>query len=64
MGVKTSEEFLKLIENEAYLYLATGDQHYTSEGLSLTDMFARFANDEDLLMDFCHWALAKRGFVY
>ena len=62
--IKTSEEFLKLIEDEAYRYLAAGDQHYTSEGLSLADMFARFESDEDLLTDFCRWALAKRGFVY
>jgi hypothetical protein len=62
--VTTSLEFLKLIEDEAYLYLATGEQHYSGERLNLRDVFARFENNEALLIDFLRWALAKRGFVY
>jgi hypothetical protein len=58
--VTTSSEFLRLVEDEAVLYLAVGDQEFTKDGLTLKDMFAKFENNEYLLVDFLH-CIGKEG---
>jgi hypothetical protein len=56
----TRHELYQTVEAEVSLYIEAKVRAYATTGKVQTDIFRAFNSDNEVVIDFCSWVLARR----